>query len=74
MITLKIISIDDSSAVMLPEKLLEKLGVSEGDELMAFETPSGVELVKYNERVANQVEIAEKIMREDYEVLKKLAD
>ena len=38
------------------------------------ETPRGIELSAYDEEFARQMEIAESIMREDRDVLRKLAE
>ena len=38
------------------------------------ETPNGIELTAYNPEFAAQMEAAEEIMREDRDVLKKLAE
>lgn len=71
--TLKITSVGNSAGVILPKELLEKLRVSKGDTLFVTETPNGVELSPHDEQFARQMELAEKIMREDRDVLRKLA-
>lgn len=71
--TLKITSIGNSAGVILPKELLEKLRVSKGDTLFVTETPTGVELSPHDAQFAQQMELAEKIMREDRDVLRKLA-
>jgi hypothetical protein len=47
--------------------------VQKGDELDAVETPDGVRLTTYDPAFAAQMEVAERIMREDRELLRKLA-
>ncbi|MGD9650688.1 MAG: AbrB/MazE/SpoVT family DNA-binding domain-containing protein [Dongiaceae bacterium] len=74
MTTLKITTIGSSVGVVLPKELLAKLRVSKGDYLYVTETPNGVELRAYNPEFAEQMELAEQIMREDRDVLKKLAE
>ncbi|HEY7214672.1 MAG TPA: AbrB/MazE/SpoVT family DNA-binding domain-containing protein, partial [Thermoanaerobaculia bacterium] len=37
-------------------------------------TPTGVELTPYNPELAAQMEVAERVMREDRDVLRKLAE
>lgn len=44
--TLKIQRIGDGLGVALPEDILQKLQVSEGDTLWVRETPEGIELTK----------------------------
>ncbi|WP_343218228.1 AbrB/MazE/SpoVT family DNA-binding domain-containing protein [Haloferula helveola] len=71
--SLKITSIGNSAGVILPKELLEKLRVSKGDTLFVTETPNGVELSAHDEEVERQMEIAEKLMRENRNLLRKLA-
>jgi len=49
------------------------LRVKRGDRLYAIETPNGIELTPYDPAFAAQMDAAEEIMREDRDVLKKLA-
>jgi putative addiction module antidote len=60
--------------VIFPKEVLEKLRVQKGDELQVLEIPDGVQLVAYDEEFARQLEVAEKVMREDRDVLRKLAE
>ncbi|PSB12729.1 AbrB/MazE/SpoVT family DNA-binding domain-containing protein [Pleurocapsa sp. CCALA 161] len=71
---LKVTTIGNSTGVILPKKLLEKLRISKGDTLYVTETSRGVELSPYDQDFATQMEIAESIMREDRDVLRKLAE
>ena len=70
---LKITSIGNSSGVILPKEILEKLRVGKGDNLFVTETASGIELSAHDEEVDRQMEIAEKLMRENRNLLRKLA-
>ncbi|MFK2905156.1 AbrB/MazE/SpoVT family DNA-binding domain-containing protein [Dyella sp. KRB-257] len=70
---LKITSIGNSAGVILPKELLARLRLEKGDELYAIETPDGVRLTAFDPTLAQQMEVAEKIMREDRLVLHKLA-
>ena len=56
-----------------PKELMARLRVEKGDELYAVETPDGVRLTTYDPVFAAQMEVAERIMREDRELLRKLA-
>jgi putative addiction module antidote len=70
---LKITTIGNSAGVVLPKDLLARLRLSKGDELYAVETPDGVRLTVYDPELAAQMEVAERVMREDRQVLRKLA-
>ena len=72
--TLKITSIGNSFGIILPKDILEKLRATKGDSLLVMETRNGVELSIYNGEVALQMKIAETVMREDRDVLRKLAE
>lgn len=71
---LKLRAIGNSTGVVLPKEILEKLRVSRGDELMVLETPDGITLTGYDPEFARQMEAAEEIMREDRDLLRKLAE
>ena len=70
---LKLIPIGNSTGLVLPRELLERLRVQKGDQLYAVETPHGIELSIYDPEFAAQMEAAERIMREDRDVLHELA-
>ena len=72
--TLKLTTVGNSVGIILPKEILEKLRVQKGDTLFALETANGIELTPYNLEFAAQMEIAEKVMREDRDVLRKLAE
>ncbi len=72
--TLKITTVGNSAGVVLPKELLETLRVGKGDTLYALETPNGIELTPYDPDFAAQIEIAQRVMREDRDVLRKLAE
>lgn len=70
---LKITTVGNSAGVVLPKELLARLRVDKGDHLFVTETPDGVKLSAYDEELAAQIDIAEEIMRQDRDVLRKLA-
>ncbi|MEJ5208642.1 MAG: AbrB/MazE/SpoVT family DNA-binding domain-containing protein [Lysobacteraceae bacterium] len=70
---LKITTIGNSAGVILPKELLARLRLQKGDELFALETPDGIRLTVFDPTLAEQLEVAERIMREDRAVLHKLA-
>ena len=71
---LKIIAVGNSAGVLLPKELLARLRVDKGDSLYVAETPDGIKLMPHDPELAAQMEVAERIMREDRAVLRKLAD
>ena len=72
-ITVKLTTIGNSTGIILPKELLEKLRVGKGDVLHVLETPNGIELTAFDETFAQQMDVAEGIMREDRDILRKLA-
>ena len=73
MITLKITSIGNSAGVLLPKEILTKLRVDKGDVLRVIETENGIELTPNDPEFDAQMAVAEDIMREDRDILRKLA-
>ncbi len=71
--TLKITTVGNSVGIVLPRAILERLRVEKGDVLYATETPDGIELRAYDPEFAEQMEVAEKVMREDRDALRQLA-
>ena len=71
---LKITTIGNSIGVILPKEILARLRVTKGDSVYVTETPKGIEITAYDENYARQMEVGEKIMREDRDVLRKLAE
>ena len=71
---LKLTAIGNSTGVILPKEILDRLRVSRGDSLHVVETPEGIELTPYDPEFAAQMDVAEGIMREDRDVLRKLAE
>ncbi|MDE3209996.1 MAG: AbrB/MazE/SpoVT family DNA-binding domain-containing protein [Pseudomonadota bacterium] len=70
---LKVTAIGNSAGIILPRELLARLRLEKGDELFALETPDGIRLTTYDPALAQQMEVAEEIMRKDRNVLRKLA-
>ena len=70
---LKITTIGNSAGVILPKELLARLRVDKGDELYALETPAGITLTVYDPVLAEQMEVAEAVMRKRRTLLNKLA-
>jgi len=74
MLRLKVTTVGNSTGVILPKEILQRLRVEKGDSLYVLETPNGVELTPYDPELAAQMTVAEQVMREDRDVLKKLGE
>ena len=72
MTVVKLTTVGNSTGIVLPKELLQRLRVQKGDQLFVVETPNGIELTPYDPEVAAQLDAAEQVMREDRDVLKKL--
>ena len=72
--TLKITTVGNSVGVVLPREILERLHVQKGDTLHVIETPNGIELTPYDQEFAEEMAVAEKVMRENRDLLRKLAE
>ena len=70
---LKITTVGNSAGVILPKDLLARLRLEKGDELHALETPDGIRLTVYDPTLAEQMEVAEEVMRSRRTLLHKLA-
>lgn len=72
--TLKITTVGSSAGVVLPKEILRRLRVEKGDLLYVIDTPNGIELTPYDIEFGEQLEIAKRVMREDRDALRKLAE
>jgi putative addiction module antidote len=70
----KVTTIGNSVGIVLPKEILSRLHVEKGDTLYITESPEGVRLSAYNETFARKLEAFEQVMRENRDVLKKLAE
>lgn len=70
---LKITSIGNSAGVILPKEVLSRLRLEKGDELYLLETPDGIKLTAFDPTLAEQMAVAEQVMKEDRQVLHQLA-
>ncbi len=73
MAALKLTQIGNSVGVILPKELLGKLGVGKGDTLYTIETPEGVRLSTADPEFEAQLEVARRIMKERWAVLRELS-
>ena len=74
MTTLKLTVVGNSTGIILPKEILDRLRVQKGDNLYVLETPRGIELTAYDPEFAAQMDAAEQVMREDRDALRKLAE
>lgn len=70
----KVTTVGNSTGIILPKEALGKLKVHKGDFIYFIETSNGYEIVSYDEKFVQQMMLAQKIMREDRNVLKVLAE
>jgi bifunctional DNA-binding transcriptional regulator/antitoxin component of YhaV-PrlF toxin-antitoxin module len=67
------LTVDVDGKIRIPADLVDKHGLRPGDELALVESPGGL-LVCHDAKFAAQMELAERVMSEDREALKKLAE
>jgi putative addiction module antidote len=72
--TVKVTTIGNSTGIILSKEVLAKLRVEKGDQLFITETPNGIELSPYRPDFAEKIEVAKTIMRENRDVLRRLAE
>ncbi len=73
-VIVKVTTVGSSVGIVLPKEILSKLHVQKGDSLYITETPDGVQLTPYDERFVRVMEAADRVMRENRDVLRKLAE
>lgn len=70
---LKIVKVGNSAGVILPKEMLALLRAGIGDTLYVSEAPDGIRISAANPDFAAKMELAERIMREDRDILRVLA-
>lgn len=70
----KIIAIGNSAGIVLPKETLARLNLQKGDTLYITEGSQGIRLVPFDRDFAMQMEAAREVMRENRDVLQRLAD
>ncbi|HEU0199528.1 MAG TPA: hypothetical protein VFR86_03750 [Burkholderiaceae bacterium] len=70
---LRITNVGDSIAIVLPRELLDRLQLGKDAALLVTETADGIELKPCSPEAARQLALADEIMRENQEVLRRLA-
>ena len=70
----KVIAIGNSAGIILPKDVLARLNVKKGDMLYITDGPQGIRLVAFDQEFADQMEAAREVMRENRDVLQRLAE
>jgi putative addiction module antidote len=73
MFKLKVTTVGNSTGVVLPREVLSRLKVRKGDVLYLTESPDGYKITPYDEEFSQQMEAAERVLRENRDVLRELA-
>lgn len=73
MLTLKVRKVGNSLGLVLPREALARLKAAEGQALYLTESGEGYQLTPYSRDFADQMAEAERIMREDRDLLRELA-
>ena len=71
--TVKVITIGNSTGVVLPKEVLERLQVEKGDSLYLNEGPDGIYLTPYDPEFEKTMEAGRRVMRKYRNALRKLA-
>jgi putative addiction module antidote len=72
--TTKVIAIGNSAGIILPKETLARLNVQKGDTLYLTEGPQGIRIAPFDQDFATQMEAAREVMRENRDVLQRLAE
>jgi putative addiction module antidote len=70
----KVIAIGNSAGIILPKETLARMNVKKGDTLYITDGAQGIRIAAFDEGFAEQMEAAREVMRENRDVLKKLAE
>lgn len=69
----KITKIGNSAGIVLPKELLARLRAGVGDTLYVTEAPDGIRITAADPDFAEKMAVAERVMREDRDILRILA-
>jgi putative addiction module antidote len=73
MTTIKLTRVGNSVGALLPKEALARLHVDAGDTLYLTESPDGYRLTPYDPEFADQMAVAEEVMKRRRAVLRELA-
>ncbi len=68
---LQVMRAGNSTLIKLPQEFLNRFQLKEGDLLCVVETPDRIELAPCDAELAKQVRVAELVMRQDCEILRR---
>jgi len=74
MTTVKVRKVGNSLGIVLSKDVIARLGVESGDDLFLIKTRSGYQISPYDPKFAEQVSVAERIMKKRRNMLRKLAE
>lgn len=70
----KVTTVGSSVGIVLPKEILNRLHVEKGDTIYITDSPDGVRLTAYDAEFARNLDAMEQVMRENRDVLKRLAE
>ncbi|MBL1211408.1 AbrB/MazE/SpoVT family DNA-binding domain-containing protein [Geminocystis sp. GBBB08] len=73
MFKLKVITIGNSTGVVLPKEVLAKMHIEEGDNFYLIPTPNGFEITPYNPEFEQEMDTARQVMKQYRNALRELA-
>lgn len=71
---LKIVQVGNSLGVVLPKEVLAQLRAGKGDTVYLTTAPDGMRLTPFNPRFAEQVRVAEDVVKRRRNALRMLAE
>lgn len=71
---LKIVQVGNSLGVVLPKEVLAQLRAAKGDTVYVTTAPDGMRLTPFNPRFAEQVRVAEDVVKRRRNALRMLAE
>lgn len=74
MTTAKLTALGDGLGFVLPPELLAEINGVEGEEFAIIKTANGLIVQRADAEIAKQIEAASRVIDEDREVLRKLAE
>jgi len=73
-ITVKVLQVGNSLGIVLPKEVLAELNVERGDMVHLVRHSEGFLITPYNPDFATRLDALETVMRENRDVLRKLAE
>jgi putative addiction module antidote len=70
----KVTTVGSSAGIVLPKEILNQLHVEKGDTVYLTAAPDGIRITPYDAAFAKKIQILEQVMRDNRDVLKKLAE